>query len=125
MDESFIFDGDCDRIVAKYLMHNFRFHEQPFLIDGDDFNACFSLLLKDLLKKSGVEQHLRGSVANIVSNAGLDQFLSSIGLHLERVPVGVKNLFNAAKNHDVCCYFESNGHGCIYFDSNLVDDLTR
>lgn len=65
------------------------------------------------------------SVSNVVSNRGIEQYLNTIGLQLELVPVGMKNLFNRAIDHDVCSYYENNGHGCIYFSPNLIDDLTR
>jgi phosphomannomutase len=98
-------------------------HEtQP--IDGDDFNACFVTLLRHLFESMGWINQEIASVGNITSNEALAGYLSTIRVSFEKVPVGVRELFAAIKKHQIGCYFESSGHGCLYFSEEIRNFLS-
>ena len=68
-------DGDADRLMVC--------DEQGAMVDGDQIMALIAKnwLDRDLLKGGGL-------VATVMSNLGLEKYLNSIGLNLERTKVG-------------------------------------
>lgn len=49
--------------------------------------------------------------------------MKTIGIHFQRTPVGMKHIFEEAKKHDYCAFFEANGHGCLFISEKLLKIL--
>ncbi len=90
-------DGDADRLVLC--------DERGELIDGDQLMALVarSWSGKGRLRGGGV-------VATVMSNLGLERFLTSIGLELVRTPVGDRHVVDHMRNHGFNVGGEQSGH---------------
>ncbi len=104
-------DGDADRVML--------IDEAGQVADGDQIMALFAA-------RWGAEGRLRGDtlVASVMSNLGLERFLTARGLHLERAPVGDRyvvekmraggfNLGGEQSGHIVMTDYATTGDGLI------------
>ena len=98
--------------------------QQERLVDGDDFNACFARLIKQLFHSMGKAQEIT-VIGTIASSAALGKYLAKIGVNYEAVPVGIREVVTAVRQHQVGCYFESSGHGAFHFSAQLVAALEK
>jgi len=90
-------DGDADRLIIV--------DEQGRVVDGDQIMA--------LIGKSWAEaERLRGGgiVATVMSNLGLERFLNSIGLSLERTAVGDRYVLERMRSGGFNVGGEQSGH---------------
>ena len=90
-------DGDADRVLIV--------DEQGRLVNGDQLMAVVaeSWMHEGRLSKPGV-------VATIMSNLGLERYLNSIGLSLERTGVGDRYVLEYMREHDYNVGGEQSGH---------------
>jgi phosphoglucosamine mutase len=104
-------DGDADRVIL--------IDEHGDVADGDQIMALFAA-------RWGAEGRLNGGVlvASVMSNLGLERFLSARGLRLERAPVGDRyvvermreggwNLGGEQSGHIVMTDFATTGDGLV------------
>ncbi|RUM73865.1 MAG: phosphoglucosamine mutase [Sulfurovum sp.] len=90
-------DGDADRVVMV--------DETGEVIDGDKLMGVLAVHLKnqDLLRGNGM-------VATVMSNQGLDEYLSSENLTLLRAAVGDKNVVEMMQKNGMNFGGEQSGH---------------
>jgi len=90
-------DGDADRLVLV--------DEKGEVIDGDKLMGVLAVYLnsKGLLKGGGM-------VATVMSNQGLDEYLTSNKLKLLRSDVGDKHVVNMMQENDMNFGGEQSGH---------------
>ncbi len=90
-------DGDADRVMLA--------DEHGRLIDGDQVMALIAGAWQDSgrLAKPGV-------VATVMSNLGLELYLKSLGLGLERTPVGDRYVLEHMRRHGFNVGGEQSGH---------------
>ncbi|MFQ5655278.1 MAG: phosphoglucosamine mutase, partial [Planctomycetota bacterium] len=105
------FDGDGDRCILV--------DERGGLVDGDEMLALWALALQK-------EGRLRGSllVATVMSNAGMESFLTGRGVRLLRTPVGDREVFEAMEREDAVLGGEQSGH-VIYRPEAATGDGIR
>src|SRR5690606_12542495 len=96
-DVGIALDGDADRVIVV--------DEKGEIVDGDQFMA----VIADLWQARG---DLRGGglVATVMSNLGLERYLSSIGLTLERTQVGDRYVLEAMRAKGFNVGGEQSGH---------------
>jgi phosphoglucosamine mutase len=96
-DVGIALDGDADRVIMV--------DENGRLIDGDQLMAVVAESWRDqgLLSKPGL-------VATIMSNLGLERHLNSIGLTLERTPVGDRYVIERMREAGYNIGGEQSGH---------------
>lgn len=90
-------DGDADRLVMV--------DEKGEVVDGDKLMAVLAIHLKNQGTLKG-----DGMVATVMSNQGLDEYLSSQGLNLYRASVGDKNVVEMMKDKGINFGGEQSGH---------------
>jgi len=90
-------DGDADRVILA--------DEKGHLVDGDQVMALIAGAWseKGRLAKPGV-------VATIMSNLGLEHYLRSLNLSLERTPVGDRYVLEHMRRHGFNVGGEQSGH---------------
>jgi phosphoglucosamine mutase len=90
-------DGDADRVIIV--------DEKGNVVDGDQFMAVIaqSWLKRNMLVGGGI-------VATVMSNLGLERYLSSIGLTLERTQVGDRYVLEAMRAKGFNVGGEQSGH---------------
>tara|TARA_B110000238_G_scaffold99478_1_gene108259 strand:- start:112 stop:1458 length:1347 start_codon:yes stop_codon:yes gene_type:complete len=90
-------DGDADRLMVC--------DEQGAMVDGDQIMALIAKnwLDRDLLKGGGL-------VATVMSNLGLEKYLNSIGLNLERTKVGDRYVVEHMRANGFNIGGEQSGH---------------
>jgi len=90
-------DGDADRVIMA--------DEHGKVIDGDQVMALIAGAWQEAgrLTKSGV-------VATVMSNLGLETYLKSRGLSLERTPVGDRYVLEHMRRHGFNIGGEQSGH---------------
>lgn len=108
-------DGDADRIIYFYLELE-KGIQKLKLLDGDKIMALYALYLKDAVKRANLEDVLSlGIVQTAYANgASTDYLKQQLGLSVDCVDTGVKNLHRKALEYDIAIYFEANGHGTIW-----------
>jgi phosphoglucosamine mutase len=101
-------DGDADRAVLV--------DADGRILDGDDLLALFA---RDLHARG----ELRGGkvVGTLMSNLGLEKMLESLGLELERTPVGDRYVVEAMRRDGCNLGGEQSGH-MIFLDHNTTGD---
>ncbi len=90
-------DGDADRLVLC--------DERGELIDGDQLMALVARSWSGTGRLRG-----GGVVATVMSNLGLERFLTSIGLELVRTPVGDRHVVDHMRTHGFNVGGEQSGH---------------
>jgi len=90
-------DGDADRVII--------IDEKGQVVDGDQFMAVIAQawLKRNMLLGGGI-------VATIMSNLGLERYLSSIGLTLERTQVGDRYVLETMRSKGYNVGGEQSGH---------------
>ena len=90
-------DGDADRVIIV--------DEKGNVVDGDQFMAVIaqSWMQRGQLQGGGI-------VATIMSNLGLERYLTSLGLGLERTPVGDRYVLEAMREKGFNVGGEQSGH---------------
>ncbi len=103
-------DGDADRVMIS--------DEQGEVIDGDQLMA---LITKSLHERG----HLKGGglVATVMSNLGLERFLSGRGLSLARTRVGDRYVVEHMRAHGFNVGGEQSGHIILSDFSTTGDGL--
>jgi phosphoglucosamine mutase len=103
-------DGDADRVLIV--------DEQGQLVDGDQLMGVIAKSWKDegLLSNPGV-------VATIMSNLGLERFLSDQGLSLARTAVGDRYVLEYMREHGFNLGGEQSGHIIMSDYSTTGDGL--
>jgi len=96
-DVGIALDGDADRVIMV--------DENGRLIDGDQLMAVVAESWREqgLLSKPGL-------VATVMSNLGLERHLSSLGLTLERTPVGDRYVIERMREAGYNIGGEQSGH---------------
>jgi phosphoglucosamine mutase len=90
-------DGDADRVLIV--------DEHGLLVDGDQLMALVAQSWKDEGRLSQP-----GIVATIMSNFGLERYLSTIGLSLARTPVGDRYVLEYMRANGYNVGGEQSGH---------------
>ena len=93
----FALDGDADRVVAV--------DEKGNVLSGDQILAICAKVLKD---KNALKNDLL--VTTVMSNAGLDLFLSNLGIRREITPVGDRYVAERMKALGAVLGGEESGH---------------
>jgi phosphoglucosamine mutase len=103
-------DGDADRVVMA--------DEEGRIIDGDQILALIgkSWSASGRLKGGGV-------VGTVMSNAGLDRYLKSLGLSLARAQVGDRNVLEEMKKGGFNVGGEQSGHVILSDFSTTGDGM--
>ncbi len=103
-------DGDADRVIIV--------DENGQIIDGDQLMAVIaeSWKRRGRLSKNGI-------VATVMSNLGLERYLASIGLTLERTPVGDRYVVEHMRKHGFNVGGEQSGHIVISDYATTGDGL--
>jgi phosphoglucosamine mutase len=90
-------DGDADRVIIV--------DEKGELVDGDQFMA---VIAQSWLERGQLQGG--GLVATVMSNLGLERYLASIGLALERTQVGDRYVLEAMRAKGFNVGGEQSGH---------------
>ena len=90
-------DGDADRVLIV--------DEKGELVDGDQFMAVIAQSWQERGQLQG-----GGLVATVMSNLGLERYLGSIGLNLERTQVGDRYVIEAMRAKGYNVGGEQSGH---------------
>lgn len=93
-DFGFAFDGDGDRVIAV--------NHYGHIKNGDDILA--------LLMQHAQYFYCSGVVGTIMSNKGLENFVTSLGKTFIRTAVGDKHVMHALQNHNYILGGEPSGH---------------
>ena len=90
-------DGDADRVII--------IDEKGNVVDGDQFMAVIaeSWMQREMLQGGGI-------VATVMSNLGLERYLTSLGLTLERTQVGDRYVLEAMRAKGFNVGGEQSGH---------------
>lgn len=104
-------DGDADRLVMV--------DEKGEVIDGDKLMGVLAIHLKEQGKLKG-----EGMVATVMSNQGLDEYLSKHGLKLLRSAVGDKNVVEMMQENGMNFGGEQSGHIIFSDYAKTGDGLT-
>lgn len=103
-------DGDADRVVIV--------DENGVVVDGDQLLGALGSFMRDrgTLKGDGI-------VSTVMSNRGLDDFMSEKGLKLLRSDVGDKNVLEMMKKEGINFGGEQSGHVIISDYAKTGDGL--
>jgi len=103
-------DGDADRLIV--------IDEKGETVDGDQIMAAIATRLHERGKLTG-----GGVVATVMSNLGLERYLTGIGLTLERTQVGDRHVLERMRRGGFNVGGEQSGH-MILFDHATTGDGT-
>jgi phosphoglucosamine mutase len=103
-------DGDADRVII--------IDEKGEVVDGDQFMAVIaqSWLERQMLMGGGI-------VATVMSNLGLERYLTSLGLTLERTQVGDRYVLEAMRAKGFNVGGEQSGHIILTDHATTGDGL--
>ncbi len=107
-DVGIAFDGDGDRVLMVDERYN--------LVDGD---AILAILASNFKKEGKLKNN--AIVGTVMSNYGLEVFLKNIGIELERVDVGDKNIVRRMIEKGYNLGGEQSGH-IVLWDNNTTGD---
>ena len=96
-DLGFAFDGDGDRVIP--------IDDQGAEVDGDDVLALWALSLKE---RGGLPY--QRIVATVMSNAGMERYLSERSVQVLRAPVGDREVFRMLQTEGAVLGGEQSGH---------------
>lgn len=91
-------DGDADRLVV--------IDEKGRAIDGDKIIGLFARHLKD----SGILKKSDKVVGTVMSNLGLEKYITNLGLEFVRTKVGDRYIIEELRNHNSILGGEPSGH---------------
>ncbi len=103
-------DGDADRLIMC--------DEKGHVIDGDQL---MGLMLRAFAENGMLKGN--GLVATVMSNLGLERFVSTLGLTLARVAVGDKNVVEHMRAHGYNLGGEQSGHLIVGDHATTGDGL--
>lgn len=103
-------DGDADRVIVC--------DEKGKLVDGDQLMA----LVSKSMKESGLLNNAT-LVATVMSNLGLEKYLSGIGIKMHRAPVGDRYVVEAMREMACNIGGEQSGHIVLGDYSTTGDGL--
>lgn len=103
-------DGDADRVLIS--------DENGHIVDGDQLMAVVATSWKEQDRLAG-----GGIVATVMSNLGLERYLESIGLILERTPVGDRYVVEQMRKKGFNIGGEQSGHLVLSDYSTTGDGL--
>lgn len=109
-DLGFAFDGDGDRLLVV--------DEEAEIMDGDHILAALAYSYK----KNGKLKNDK-IVGTVMSNIGLDKYLSSIGVNVVKVNVGDRYVLEEMLNKNYIIGGEQSGHIIFKEDSTTGDGL--
>jgi len=107
-DVGIAFDGDGDRVLMVDEKYN--------LVDGD---AILAILARNMKEKGSLKGDV--VVGTVMTNYGLELFLKGIGVKLERVDVGDKNIVKRMIKKGYNLGGEQSGH-VVLWDFNTTGD---
>ena len=107
-DVGIAFDGDGDRVLMVDEKYN--------LVDGD---AILAILARNMKEKGSLKGDV--VVGTVMTNYGLELFLKGIGVKLERVDVGDKNIVKRMIEKGYNLGGEQSGH-VVLWDFNTTGD---
>ncbi len=107
-DVGIAFDGDGDRVIMV--------DERYRIVDGD---MILGILAQDMKQKGNLKNNT--VVGTVMTNYGLERFLGEIGVRLERVDVGDKNIVRRMLEADFNLGGEQSGH-IVLSDLNTTGD---
>ena len=104
----FSYDGDGDRLITV--------DENGDTLDGDHFLAACANYMKEknILKNSGI-------VGTVMTNIGLDEYLKTIDVSLEKAAVGDRYVLEIMQEKGYNLGGEQSGH-IIFLDDNTTGD---
>lgn len=108
LDVGFAFDGDSDRLVVS--------DEKGNVVDGDQLIALFA---KYYAEKNKLTNNT--VVTTVMSNIGLDNYLSSLGINTLRTNVGDRYVLEKLREDNLAVGGEQSGH-IIFLDSSTCGD---
>ncbi len=90
-------DGDADRVIIV--------DEKGYVVDGDQLMAVIAQSFKEdgRLSRDGI-------VTTVMSNLGLERYLASLGIGMERTPVGDRYVLEHMREHNFNVGGEPSGH---------------
>ncbi|MDP3545487.1 MAG: phosphoglucosamine mutase, partial [Phreatobacter sp.] len=103
-------DGDADRVLIV--------DEKGHVVDGDQLMA---VVAQSWLEDGRLSQP--GIVATVMSNLGLERFLTGLGLQLARTPVGDRYVLEHMREHGFNVGGEQSGHIILSDFSTTGDGL--
>jgi len=109
-DVGFALDGDADRLVIV--------DERSEVVDGDQLIGALALFLKSSKKLNNSD-----IVTTVMSNEGLDEFLTKNGMNLKRSDVGDKNVLELMLNCGSNFGGEQSGHVIMHEFAKTGDGL--
>jgi phosphoglucosamine mutase len=108
-DAGLAFDGDGDRILMV--------DETGCFLDGDQILA---ILARDLYERGQLRHGV--VVGTVMSNLGLERSLETLGVRLERVPVGDRHVARRMLEGDFVLGGESSGHVVLFGEGSTTGD---
>lgn len=104
----FSYDGDGDRLITV--------DENGDVLDGDHFLAACAYYMKEknILKNSGI-------VGTVMTNIGLDEYLQTIDVIIEKAAVGDRYVLEIMQEKGYNLGGEQSGH-IIFLDDNTTGD---
>lgn len=103
------------------------------IIEGDHLVCLFAQTLKFLLNKLSKSLQSKflsdikiGIVCTAYSNGAFMNYIKNcLNFPLILAKTGVKHLHHKAKNFDLAIYFESNGHGTIFYQDSIKSKIEK
>lgn len=108
-DAGLAFDGDADRLLL--------IDERGTLLDGDHI---LYILARDLYGRGQLRHDT--VVGTVMTNLGLERSLQSLGLRLERVPVGDRHVAGRMLEGDFVLGGEPSGHIVLFGEGTTTGD---
>jgi len=103
-------DGDADRLVV--------IDEKGEVVDGDQLIGALAVYLDSINQLKG-----KGAVATVMSNKGLEDYLTSKGLNLYRSSVGDKHVLEIMNEKGINFGGEQSGHIIMHDYAKTGDGL--
>ncbi len=103
------------------------------MVDGDHLTCLFAMTLKFLIGKlskslqAKFKQEIKiGTVCTAYSNGAFMKFIEKdLEFPLLLAKTGVKHLHQKAKLFDIAVYFESNGHGTVFSQEDVLKKIQK
>ena len=95
------------------------------MLDGDKITCLLTDFVQTCIKDSGVSGISFAAIQNSYANGASTAFLRDKGVEVVLCKTGVKHMEHAAKNYDVSCLFESNGHGTVLIGDKVREKMSE
>tara|TARA_B100000524_G_C23638847_1_gene365913 strand:- start:660 stop:1667 length:1008 start_codon:yes stop_codon:yes gene_type:complete len=108
-------DGDADRFIFYFNDNGLK------ILDGDYIGALYLLSILKHNELMNLDCSI-GYIHSPYTNSGLINWIKNLNknVNIECTAPGVKNLHKEAIKYDIGIYFESNGHGTMLINTNLL-----